>query len=41
VGFDQQALVLDGDSQQGAQFGSSIANIGDINNDGYNGIDFE
>ena len=36
MGFDK-ALIIDGDSEQKAQFGGSIVNIGDIDNDGYNG----
>ena len=39
TGFDQTS-VLEGDSQQGARFGSSIANIGDINKDGFQGMIF-
>ena len=35
-GFDQKSS-LEGDSEKGSRFGSSIANIGDINNDGFNG----
>ncbi|XP_066932460.1 integrin alpha-V-like [Clytia hemisphaerica] len=37
TGFDQTS-VLEGDNQQGARFGSSIANIGDINKDGFQDI---
>ena len=35
-GFDQKSF-LEGDSEKGSRFGSAIANIGDINNDGFNG----
>ena len=35
-GFDHKSF-LEGDSQEGSRFGSSIANVGDINNDGFNG----